>query len=443
MMRPENSSGGDVHEDTGPPRCSAVASGGPSRATPRRHGRSPRPQAQRDHRRAQNQYFGADLSPLVAPPAGDPNAAFLGVLGNISLSDIPARAQRQAREIARLAPDLVGLQEVLALACVDPTPAQPPGQPSGCDDSRIAGAEVDFLELTLAALEGLGTPYRAVATVDNFDTRSVELQHSDGTVQPLPGLPLVVGDDLVFITALDRDVILASAEIAPRVRPVRFPRIGCRRSADGCNYAFVAPVSLVVPGGTIDLAFERGFVGVDLRFGGHPYRFVTTHLEIPEPAPGVPASAFFQAAQAAQLITVLKATTPARRRLILVGDTNSSPEDEPIPGPLPLRPPFDQGIVPPYQQFVAAGFTDAWALRARLDPGFTCCQAADLLNPVSSLDQRIDMVFTRDAPERAQMRVFGDRQIDRTRSGLWPSDHAGLAARLRFPSEAARVAAAR
>jgi endonuclease/exonuclease/phosphatase family metal-dependent hydrolase len=191
----------------------------------------------------------------------------------------------------------------------------------------------------------------------------------------------------------------------------------------------------------IDLSFARGFVAVDTRLRGQRYRFVDTHLEVEELEPGNPASSFFQAAQAAQLIALLEATTPPRRQLLVDGDINSSPEDEPIGGPLPLPPPFDQGIVPPYQQFVEAGFDDVWTLRPRLDPGFTCCQAADLMNRVSLLDQRIDVVFSRTAPDRALARVFGDRPIDRTRSGLWPSDHAGLAARLLFQPGGMLVAA--
>ena len=372
----------------------------------------------------QNQYFGADLAPLLGAPSDQVNARFLKILQSIAASDFPARARRQAREIARQRPDLVALQEVLALGCVNSTPTPPPQ--GGCDSPLIAGAWVDFLEVTLAAFEAIGAPYRAVGVVENLDTRGVVVKLEDGSALELPGLPLVVNDYQVFITALDRDVILAPKRIARRVRPVEFPEAVCRRSADGCNYALVVPLQLAVPGGVIDLTFERGFVGVDTRLRGHPYRFVDTHLEVPEPAP------LFQAAQAAQLIAVLAATTPARRGLVVAGDLNSSPEDEPIDGDPAFPAPFDEIIVPPYQQLVEAGFTDAWTVRERLDPGFTCCQAADLLNPVSLLDQRIDVVFSRAAPSRAQVRVFGDRAFDRTRSGLWPSDHAGVAARLLF-----------
>jgi endonuclease/exonuclease/phosphatase family metal-dependent hydrolase len=389
----------------------------------------------------QNQYFGADLTPLLLAPPDQVNAAFLKVLEDIAASDFPARARRQARAIARQRPDLVALQEVLTLGCVNSTPEPPPQ--GGCDNPLIAGALLDFLEVTLAAFEAIGSPYRAVAAVRNLDTRGVVVQLDGGGEIELPGLPLVVDGYQVFITAVDHDVILAPRRLARRVRPVAFPEVACQPSLDGCNYAVAVPVQLVVPGGVIDLSFARGFVAVDTRLRGQSYRFVDTHLEVEEPEPGNPASSFFQAAQAAQLIALLEATTPPRRQLLVAGDINSSPEDEPIGGPLPLPPPFDQGIVPPYQQFVEAGFDDVWTLRPRLDPGFTCCQAADLLNEVSLLDERIDMVFTRTEPHRASARVFGKRPADKTRSGLWPSDHAGVGARLLFRPQPALLAAGR
>ena len=70
---------------------------------------------------------------------------------------------------------------------------------------------------------------------------------------------------------------------------------------------------------------------------GRDYRFVNTHLEIREPAPGNPLSRVFQAAQAMQLITTLALTNPSLLPVMIVGDINSSPEDEPALG----------GIIPP------------------------------------------------------------------------------------------------
>ena len=64
-------------------------------------------------------------------------------------------------------------------------------------------------------------------------------------------------------------------------------------------------------------------------------------------------------------------------------------------------------------------------------PGYTCCQAGDLTNPVSQLYERIDIVFTRNiALVTGQSILIGDTPAERTPSGLWPSDHAGVVTRL-------------
>ena len=122
------------------------------------------------------------------------------------------------------------------------------------------------------------------------------------------------------------------------------------------------------------------------------------------------------------------------RSLIVVGDINSSPEDPIIPGPLPLPPPFDQGIFPPYMQFIGSGYIDAWTLRPGNASEFTCCQLSDLSNHQSILDERIDVIFSLDIPDKVKKaRVLGDGVWEKSAPfGLWPSDHGQVAAKLLF-----------
>jgi endonuclease/exonuclease/phosphatase family metal-dependent hydrolase len=96
-----------------------------------------------------------------------------------------------------------------------------------------------------------------------------------------------------------------------------------------------------------------------------------------------------------------------------------------------------------YQTLINAQtrLTDAWKLLHPNQPGFTCCQDAKLLNPSSTLSLRIDLILSRDLAGVDNMKVFGDKpQTDRTPSGLWPSDHAGIVATLAGPESQQFVA---
>lgn len=349
----------------------------------------------------QNQYFGADLAPLGATTTpGEFNAALVAVLQQIAASAFPDRAQRQAAQIARLRPHLVGLQEVWILDCQDADPFDD----NGCEDSSIASAFNDQLTVTLDALDVLGANYTSVAQVTNFN---------------VAGVPFLIDGALAFLDIVDRDVILAMDELnaAPVAASSLCPGF---ESDEGCNYQVFLQVP--TPLGPVD--FARGFVAVDATVQGKDCRFVNTHLEIRQPDPANPASSFFQSAQAAELIGTLAATTPADRSLIVVGDFNSAPEDEPV-----------LGIVPPYQRFVDAGYIDVWDALPGNRPGSTCCQEPDLLNHRSLLDERIDMIFSSDEPARVRAVVVGDKVSDKTfppGQGLWPSDHAGVWAQLQL-----------
>jgi hypothetical protein len=381
----------------------------------------------------QNQYLGADLTPVITAPEEGFNQAVIDALSEVAANDIATRADLLARLIANRLPELVGLQEVFRYECYD---LAPPTDMTGCNDPRIAnafpidvapGVSVnDHLVLTMQALSELDEPYVRAATVEN-------LKITDPFAPSLPpGIPVFLDDDPfpdITVTILDRDVILARGDISATAVDYSAACPG-RTSVDGCNYLVVAPTPLpAVP------FIQRGWVGVDATIDGKKYRFVNTHLEVQNPEDGNPFSQIFQVAQSAELISVL-AATPASRSLIVVGDINSSSEDPIIPGPLPLPPPFNNGIIPPYTQFVGSGYTDAWTVTDDI-PGFSCCQESDLSNHSSILDERIDVIFSLD-PEAwlnkaKKKRVLGSKVPDKSApDGLWPSDHGSVAAQLEF-----------
>jgi hypothetical protein len=359
----------------------------------------------------QNQYLGASLNAVAtAPDLASANAALVAALQQVAATRFVARVGRLAEEIAERLPYLVGLQEVFALGCSSLTPG-------ACNDPSITGAFNDHLSGTLAALANLGADYVEAATVVNVN---------------MPNTPVDLdgdGNPDILVSFLDRDVILARDDVSTTKLagifmegglcglPIPgFPTVSTP-SADGCNYAIIA----VVPTPIGPFVVERGFVAVDATVEGRTYRFVNTHLEERDPAP------ILQALQAFELLATLDALTPLDRSLVVVGDINSSPLD-----PVFLDPTFGT-VAPPYQQLVLAGFSDVWLLRPGNARGFTCCELADLSNPTTLASERIDVVFSQAVPGRVRANVVGNEPSDKTRPPrLWPSDHAAVAAELRF-----------
>jgi len=355
----------------------------------------------------QNQYLGADLTPIVtAPDAAAFNAAVVTALQRITANRPAERMKALAAEIAKEQPDLVGLQEVERFQCIDLVQPAIPG--SGCSDPSIAAAFSDHLQATL---DGLNGTYVAKATVVNLN---------------IAGVPFSINGVPALVSVTDRDVILARNGVdATPVDYTVFQNLGVclKPSADGCNYSFV--VEAPTPLGPI--AIEHGFVAVDATVNGKTYRLANTHLEVQFPDPTNPLSEIFQAAQAAELLQILLNTTPLDRSLVVVGDMNSSPDHTAIPG---------LGIPTPYQQFAGAGFTDIWRLRPGSLPGYTCCQLEDLSNRQSVLYERDDLIFSLEVPSGVKnVRVVGETVSDKTPPpglGLWPSDHGSVTAELQF-----------
>jgi endonuclease/exonuclease/phosphatase family metal-dependent hydrolase len=86
-----------------------------------------------------------------------------------------------------------------------------------------------------------------------------------------------------------------------------------------------------------------------------------------------------------------------------------------------------------YRLLTDAGLDDAWAQARPGESGPTCCQDDDLRNERSRLSSRIDLIlFDADDFDATAAERVGHGRADRTSTGLWPSDHAGLVARLRF-----------
>ena len=345
----------------------------------------------------QNQYLGADLTPVIAAAtAEEANAALIGALMTISNNNYPERVEALAESILDKKPHLVALQEMFAFTCIDPF------QTGNC--GLFPNAFNDHLAQTMAAL---GDEYEIAGVVQNLTLPP--------TGFPYPGVPiqLELGGPFIFIGVIDRDVILARADVDTTT--VDF---GCsqeQESLDGCNFSVVAEASLA----GFPISIDRGFVGVDAAVNGTDYRFINTHLEVQHPSPD-PASIYFQTVQASELLSAIVATYDSSRQYIVTGDFNSSPVDVSA-----------IGQPTPYEQ-MAMYFTDIWPLRPGNPAGFTCCELADLSNAPSQHDERIDIVFTLPAPSTVKANVLDAEVEDKTLSGLWPSDHASVSAELTY-----------
>ena len=145
-----------------------------------------------------------------------------------------------------------------------------------------------------------------------------------------------------------------------------------------------------------DLAIMRGWCGAACEVDGRPFGFVNTHTE-----------AYDAASRNQQRDELLAAAADWAGPLVVVGDFNAQPADVGMP----------------------EEFLDAWAVKGS-GPGFTCCQAPDLGNPGSLLDERIDYVWARGA-DVEQVALLGEVVVQGS-DLRWPSDHAGVVARLAF-----------
>lgn len=315
-----------------------------------------------------NMYFGADLTrSIVAPTLPDFIASNAEIFNNVEHSDIPARARSIAREIASTRPDLVGLQEVSQWYS---GPFNDPAEASELEFDQLAS-----LRFWLAVY---GAPYKVVASQEQI------------SIEAPAGPPHNKDFRLV-----DRDVILA---------PV-FGSWGTRlTNATGANFANSLTLTNGI-GQTIEV--KRGWVSVDAKIKHKSFRFVNTHLESFHPGVRV--------AQASELVAPGGPIGSAPGKAVLVGDINSSPAQA-----------FPDNLA--FGALLAAGMSDTWAVANPGDPGYTCCfgELLDDPSPVGVFSQRIDHVLTKGSIGVKRAKTVGLNPHNRTRSGLWPSDHAGV-----------------
>jgi endonuclease/exonuclease/phosphatase family metal-dependent hydrolase len=334
-----------------------------------------------------NLYLGADLTPILTALASGNNAAVVGAATQTWAAVQATRPEERmgaiADEIVAADADAVGLQEVTTWTTYAYNPV------TGTTSNPTVA--YDFLDLLLDALEERGADYSEVAGATAYNFAS-------------PPIPYLTSPTATFptgaVTLADRDVIIVRDDVA------------ATNARTGTYDTIIS-----FPFDDMLLPVVRGWGSADLRVGKARLRFVNSHLE----AFGVPGvdGEQVRVAQVGELLAAQGALTTELGRLpmVYVGDYNSDAPDAPA-----------------YTRLLAGVGADAWSRNQRRDPGFTCCLGATLTDPDNPLTSRIDLVLHSRDVKAARAHIVGDDPADMTASGLWPSDHAGVVARLVVPA---------
>jgi endonuclease/exonuclease/phosphatase family metal-dependent hydrolase len=329
---------------------------------------------------SQNMYLGADLDALLAAQTPEELAGVFQQLQITSAGNM-GRMQQIALQIVQHAPHLVGLQEVTRYTF-----------------STAAGTDtLDYITVLQAYLNYF---YAMGLSGHTYQAARQPL------AEPPPQTVLLSPTDTMIVTYQDGDAVLIRDDVS---------LVG-----DPTLVKYDMNQTLMV-GGEVFTNYH-GYVAVTADVGGVMLRFVNTHLE-------VQMFGDVQVAQATQLIhDFADETLP----VVMVGDFNSAANHDA---------PEDQKS-PTYGMLRDAHYADMWLREAHSVGGVTCCQAPDLLNDVSMLTQRLDLVMVRWGPAsfggQSAMEVVGDKPDDRItvtdpvvgEVTLWPSDHAAVAATL-------------
>jgi endonuclease/exonuclease/phosphatase family metal-dependent hydrolase len=329
---------------------------------------------------SQNLYLGSSLTPaLTAPDAPAFVRAVAQIYGTMLFTNFPERAARIADTIAAEQPDVIGLQEVSNWVAT-PTRAGP------------TPPSFDFLTILRDQLAARGLDYEVAAVSNNAHIGPAPL------VFPFPPIgcnepPSTTPTSFDCVVELyDRDVILVNADT---------PGLEWSNARSG---RFEAQATVAVPTGnpqmpTVEVSFDRGWAAINVTYRRRSFRFVDTHLEVED----------FPAVQQAQAAELLAGPMRPGRALIAVGDFNSA---------------ADGSTTAAYDQLTRLWLQD---LVPSPDPSYTCCQNGLLINPVSQLTQRIDLVLTHGAAHGIEAHLDTGAIADGG-PPFWASDHAGVVA---------------
>jgi endonuclease/exonuclease/phosphatase family metal-dependent hydrolase len=323
-----------------------------------------------------NVFVGTEYAGVTDPDLAVFLQAATNMVLDIRASDPPGRAQAVARQIAAYSPHLVSLQEVFALS-TGPTK----------DNLTL---EFDYLQLLLQALADQGMQYTPVASLTTWDA--------------------TVPSTLGFVRNTWRVAVIARADLKPE--HLSFTNVQAAswtatlvvrlRALDGRSD--LCPVPLRPSDGACRMSMPRGWVSADVTYRGGQFRFIGGHLDSGSPLLEIP-----------QGLELLNGPANTALQVIVAADLNcdcSKPSD-----------PF----YPTCVNFSNAGFIDAWSAANPFDAGYT--------RDVPNMTRRSDYVMLRGPFAVQTAALVGEEPGDRTASGLYASDHAGVVIKLERPEQ--------
>ncbi len=303
---------------------------------------------------------------------------FLAAVGQtiteVRASNPSARIQAAAKQIVAARPALVSVQEL------DQWSTGPFDPNSGCGPVNV---EFDGLPELMAALGDQGTHYKIANKATNW------------MIPPVPGV--TPSGNFLCVQVIDYVAILARTDIPSKLQ-------WTNEQSKQFDHILIFHTPLG------DVPFARSWVSVDATFNNKSFRFIGTHLDSVDPGIN-------------QLQGEEVRLGPASTSLpvIVAMDANSQAY------------PFPQGAT--YVDFMAAGFQDVWSEARPGDPGLTCCLPEPENNFEGQLYQRIDLILTFGNIDAQRAARFGIDESSQTPGGLWPSDHAAVAAQLAVESD--------
>jgi endonuclease/exonuclease/phosphatase family metal-dependent hydrolase len=329
-----------------------------------------------------NIHVGTEYVGVTDPNYNNFLQAVTNLIVNVRASDAPGRMQAIANQIAATKPHLVSLQEV-ATWSTGPTK----------DNLTV---EFNFLQLLLDALTAQGAPYTPVGALTHFD---VTLPSTIGFVRNTWRVVVIARADLK-----PEDFSFTNVQAAPWTAALVVPLPALNGLPALC------PVALL-PTGVCMVPFQRGWVAADVFYRDKQFRYIGAHLDS--------SSATREIAQGFELLNG-PANTPLP--VVVAGDLNADCGN--------LLDRTNQTCI----NLTHAGFMDAWTVANPSDPGYTK-YFVPLYDPNAVLTKRGDLIMVRGRFGVQAAVLVGEEVGDMTPSGLWPSDHCGVVARLQLPTE--------